>query len=77
MTVPPLTPAELRCAHQVDPLGVAPDRVRLSWWLEGVGTGRAQRAYQVQVADEAGAMALPGADASPPFWAGRMKVVSE
>ena len=49
MTVPPLTPAGLHCAHQVDPLGVAPDRVRLSWRLEGAGTGRAQRAYQVLV----------------------------
>ena len=49
MTPPPLTPAALRCAHRVDPLGVAPDRVRLSWRLEGTGTGRAQRAYQVLV----------------------------
>jgi hypothetical protein len=57
VTVPPLTPAGLRCAHQVDPLGVAPGRVRLSWRLEGAGTGRAQRAYQVQVANEAGAVA--------------------
>jgi alpha-L-rhamnosidase len=45
-----LTPAGLRCAHLVNPLGVAPDRVRLSWMLEGAGTGRAQRAYQVLVA---------------------------
>ena len=59
MTVPPLTPAGLRCAHQVDPLGVAPDRVRLSWRLEGAGTGRAQRAYQVLVTDEE-----PGASAA-------------
>ena len=47
MTTQPLTPAGLRCAHKVNPLGVAPDRVRLSWVLEGAGTGRAQRAYQV------------------------------
>ncbi len=54
MTTQPLTPAGLRCAHKVNPLGVAPDQVRLSWVLEGAGTGRAQRAYQVQVApDEA------------------------
>ena len=54
MTTQPLTPAGLRCAHKVNPLGVAPDQVRLSWVLEGSGTGRAQRAYQVQVApDEA------------------------
>ena len=52
MTPPPLTPAGLRCAHQVDPLGVAPDQVRLSWRLEGTGTGRAQRAYQVLVTPE-------------------------
>ena len=49
MTWPPLTPTGLRCAHQVDPLGVAPDRVRLSWLLEGAGTHRSQRAYQVLV----------------------------
>ena len=49
MTTQPLTPAGLRCAHKVNPLGVAPDRVRLSWVLEGSGTGRAQRAYQVLV----------------------------
>jgi alpha-L-rhamnosidase len=50
VTTPPaatLTPAGLRCAHLVNPLGVAPARVRLSWVLEG--TGRLQRAYQVQV----------------------------
>jgi hypothetical protein len=52
VSVPPLTPAGLRCAHQVDPLGVAPDRVRLSWRLEGAGPGRAQRAYQVLVTPE-------------------------
>ena len=28
---------------------MAPDRVRFSWLLEGTGTGRAQRAYQVLV----------------------------
>ena len=50
MTTRPLIPAGLRCAHLADPLGVAPDRVRLSWTPEGAGTGRAQRAYQVQVA---------------------------
>jgi alpha-L-rhamnosidase len=52
VTPPPLIPAGLRCAHRVDPLGVAPDRVRLSWRLEGTGTGRAQRAYQVLVMPE-------------------------
>ena len=52
MTALPLIPAGLRCAHQADPLGVAPDRVRLSWRLEGTGTGRAQRAYQVLVTDD-------------------------
>src|SRR5207245_5031503 len=59
VTVLPLTPAGLRCAHQVDPLGVAPDRVRLSWRLEGPGTGRAQHAYQVLVTPE-----KPGAAAA-------------
>ena len=41
-------PTALRCAHKVNPLGVAPDRVRFSWELEGTG-GRRQRAYQVHV----------------------------
>jgi len=49
---PPLTPVGLRCAHQVNPLGIAPDRVRMSWALRGLGTGRAQRAYQVLVAPD-------------------------
>ena len=50
MSTPPLTPAWLRCAHQVNPLGVAPDRVALSWLVDGPGSGRAQTAYQVVVA---------------------------
>jgi alpha-L-rhamnosidase len=45
----PLTPAGLRCAHKVDPLGVAPDRIRFSWILEGAGHDRAQTSYQVLV----------------------------
>jgi alpha-L-rhamnosidase len=64
---PPLTPVDLhcvglhcvglRCAHQIDPLGVGPDRVRLSWCLEGAGGSRAQRAYQILVTDDTGAAA--------------------
>jgi alpha-L-rhamnosidase len=50
VTSPALTPAGLRCAHLVNPLGVAPDQVRLSWELEGPGRGRSQRGYQVRVA---------------------------
>jgi len=57
VTALPLTPAGLRCAHRVDPLGVAPDRVRLSWRLAGAGVGRAQRAYQLLVTDDVGAVA--------------------
>jgi alpha-L-rhamnosidase len=54
VTTPPLTPTGLRCGYLVNPLGVAPDRVRLSWVLEGGGHGRAQHGYQVLVApDEA------------------------
>ena len=49
MTTPPLTPTGLRCAHQVNPRGVAPDRLRLSWLIEGAGRDRVQRAYQVLV----------------------------
>jgi len=46
--------AGLRCAHTVNPLGVSPDRVRLSWVLTGTGANRAQRAYQVLVTAESG-----------------------
>ena len=53
----PLTPAGLRCAHLTDPLGVAPDRVSLSWLLAGTGHGRAQTSYQVVVTQEGGATA--------------------
>ena len=53
----PLTPAGLRCAHLVNPLGVAPDRVRLSWQLEGAGRDRAQTGYQLVVEPEHGPVA--------------------
>ena len=54
MTTPALTPAGLRCAHLVNPLGVAPDRIRLSWRLEGGGRDRAQTGYQLVVEPEHG-----------------------
>jgi len=41
-----VTPLALRCAHLDNPLGVAPDRVRFSWVLEGSGR---QRGYHIQV----------------------------
>ena len=53
-TTSPLTPAGLRCAHLVNPLGVAPDRVRLSWRLKGTGRDRAQTGYQLVVEPEHG-----------------------
>jgi alpha-L-rhamnosidase len=46
---PPLTPTGPRCAHKVNPLGVAADRVWLSWRLSGSGIDRRQTAYQVRV----------------------------
>ncbi len=49
-----LRPVGLRCAHHVNPLGVAPERVRLSWVLDATGTGQRQSAYQVQVMPDAG-----------------------
>ena len=50
MTTPsPLTPAGLRCAHLLNPLGVAPDRVRFSWLLESTETDCLQGAFQIQV----------------------------
>jgi alpha-L-rhamnosidase len=57
LTALPLTPTGLRCAHQADPLGVAPDRVRLSWRLEGAGIDRAQHFYQLLVTDDADTVA--------------------
>jgi alpha-L-rhamnosidase len=50
MTIPPLIPVGLRCAHRVEPLDVAPDQVRFSWLLDGARGGRQQRAYQLKVA---------------------------
>ena len=46
MTPTPLAPVGLRCAHQVNPLGVAPDRVRFSWLLAG---NSLQWGYQIQI----------------------------
>ena len=46
---PSLVPARLRCAHLVNPLGVAPGQVRFSWLLEGAGSNRSQRGYQMLV----------------------------
>jgi alpha-L-rhamnosidase len=40
-----LVPTGLRCAHKADPLGVAPDRVRFSWILQGAD--QAQTACQI------------------------------
>jgi len=54
MIVPPLQPVRLRCAHRENPLGVDPERVRLSWELQGAGSGRRQRAYKILVTTDAG-----------------------
>jgi alpha-L-rhamnosidase len=65
-----MTPSGLRCAHRIDPLGVAPGSVRFSWLLKATGHGRRQLAYQVQVT-----AGRPGqdpasrpADAARPCW---------
>ncbi len=50
MSVGPLVPAGLRCAHKEAPLGVEMETVRFSWHVVGDGTGRRQTAYQVLVA---------------------------
>ena len=70
VTVPPLQPARLRCAHRVNPLGVDPDRVRLSWELHGAGASRVQRAYQVLVTpgEEATARGGVPAGGADPVW---------
>ena len=75
MSSAPLTPAELRCAYRVNPLGVAPGQVRLSWLLHGPGRDRAQSGYQVQVAaDKAGQAMDPGPDWNRPEWdSGRVR----
>jgi alpha-L-rhamnosidase len=65
----PLTPADLRCAYRVNPLGVAPGQVRLSWLLHGPGRDRVQTGYQVQVtAAEAGQAMESGPDWDRPAW---------
>jgi alpha-L-rhamnosidase len=60
LMAPPLTPVGLRCGHLDNPLGVAPDRVRMSWILQGLGTGRAQCFYQVLVAPDGERLAEDG-----------------
>ena len=60
---PSLVPTGLRCGHLVNPLGIAPDHVRFSWLLEGAGSNRSQRAYQLMVT-EAG----PGHDYQGVAW---------
>ena len=51
MTRPPLPPTHLRCAYTVNPLAVAPERVRLSWMLTtAAGQHEHQRGYQIRVA---------------------------
>jgi alpha-L-rhamnosidase len=52
VTASPLLPTRLRCAQQVNPMGVSPDRVRLSWALGGAGRDRLQRAYQIVVSKD-------------------------
>ena len=47
MTTPP--PTALRCAHKVNPLGVAPEQVRFSWELQRTDGGHGQHAYQIRV----------------------------
>jgi alpha-L-rhamnosidase len=64
VTTPPLTPTTLRCGYLVNPLGVAPDRVRFSWTLEASGDDRHQRAYQILVTPAE----QPSADSSGPAW---------
>jgi alpha-L-rhamnosidase len=47
-----VTPTALRCAHLVNPLGVAPGRVRFSWQLPE--TIEKQHAYQIRVEPASG-----------------------
>ncbi|MGH3205617.1 MAG: family 78 glycoside hydrolase catalytic domain [Streptosporangiaceae bacterium] len=42
-------PTALRCAHKVNPLGVAPDRVRFGWQPPESGPRQQQRAFQIRV----------------------------
>lgn len=45
-----LVPAELKCEMLAAPLGIDVPQPRLSWWLQGDGTDRAQTAYRLLVA---------------------------
>jgi alpha-L-rhamnosidase len=45
-----IAPADLRCEHRRDPLGIDTARPRLSWALESEGRGEVQSAYRILVA---------------------------
>ena len=64
MMAPPPKPASLRCGYRVNPLGVAPERVRFSWNIEGSASGCAQAAFQIQVFRAEG----PRQPGDQPYW---------
>jgi alpha-L-rhamnosidase len=45
-----LHPAQLRCEHLTNPLGIDAPQPRLSWILESTERGQRQTAYQILVA---------------------------
>jgi alpha-L-rhamnosidase len=51
---PPVNVSRLRVNARTAPLGIQSDRPQLSWTVTGPGTGRAQTAYQIQVASKPG-----------------------
>lgn len=53
MTLPPLTPVDLRTEGRREPLGLDAPSPRLSWKLHGDGRGRMQTAYRILVAADA------------------------
>jgi alpha-L-rhamnosidase len=71
-----LRPVGLRCGHHVNPLGVTPERVRLSWLPDATGNAQHQSAYQVQVMPDTGNVdEAAGFDAATLCWdTGRVPV---
>lgn len=63
-----MTPERLRCAHLVNPLAIAADRVRFSWRLSARERGRVQAGYRLQVFAGDGAGAPPPGAGAAPYW---------
>jgi alpha-L-rhamnosidase len=58
----PLVPAQLRCEHLVDPLGIDVVRPRLSWILESAENDQAPKARRVLVSEDPALLETDAAD---------------